>query len=199
MASMPGSQVNPLLVPDSPPAKKKPGARINIGPTSTIPRPSRAQVLVGQSNVSGSGNAAGSSSTVNPRRSQVDRDAASRARHPVPPPAPAPTFRSGTRIVRRPSPTSVAVLRRRPEREEPLRDTDLYKDGVRPSEQLPVRSHHKCGICHLVKSHPVSYLCRHSHCYTCIRMWLEKCWTFPECVTPMHRAPFRHYGGGVYC
>ncbi|KAJ7454343.1 hypothetical protein B0H11DRAFT_2244998 [Mycena galericulata] len=164
MANIPGPQVNPLLVTDS---------------------PCRAQVSVGQGNMSGSGNAAGSSSTVNPQTSQADRDAArrvqrdtaSRARHPVPLPAPvAPTFRGGTRIVRGPSPTSVAVLGRRPEREEPLRDTDLYKDG----------------------SHPVSYLCGHSHCYACIRVWLEKRWTCPECVTPMHRAPFRHYGEEAY-
>lgn len=25
-------------------------------------------------------------------------------------------------------------------------------------------------------------------------MWLEKGWNCPDCVAPMHSAPFRHYG-----
>lgn len=38
-----------------------------------------------------------------------------------------------------------------------------------------------------------SYLCGHSHCYVCIRLWLERKWSCPDCVTPMYSAPFRHY------
>jgi hypothetical protein len=98
-------------------------------------------------------------------------------------------------------------------RRTPLEHTDLWIAGEGPPEQLPVEEHHKCGICYNVKSHPVSYvtssclrhafeprvddqdryLCGHSHCYVCICMWLEHQWTCPECVTPMYRAPFRHW------
>ncbi|KAJ7123796.1 hypothetical protein C8R43DRAFT_1135847 [Mycena crocata] len=77
-------------------------------------------------------------------------------------------------------------------RSEPLVHNDLWLGGIGgPSDQLPVKSHHKCGICHMVKSHPVSYVCGHGHCYVCIRLWLERKWTCPECVTPMYHAPFR--------
>ena len=37
------------------------------------------------------------------------------------------------------------------------------------------------------------YACGHSHCYVCIRIWLEKKWTCPECVQVMNAPPFRHY------
>jgi hypothetical protein len=37
------------------------------------------------------------------------------------------------------------------------------------------------------------YTCGHSHCFVCIRIWLETRWTCPECVQVMDRAPFRHY------
>ncbi|KAJ7439260.1 hypothetical protein B0H11DRAFT_2205836 [Mycena galericulata] len=100
-----------------------------------------------------------------------------------------PTQRlSRTRLVRRRSPTSIAAVGWRVQREEDLSPELLWAGGVGPDEQLPVKAHHKCGICPFVKSHPVS------HCYVCIRVWLVRSWTCPECVTPMHRAPFRHYG-----
>ncbi|KAJ7629779.1 hypothetical protein DFH06DRAFT_1338205 [Mycena polygramma] len=76
-------------------------------------------------------------------------------------------------------------------RSVPLKQESLWKDGTGPPTQYANREHHKCGICHLVKSHPVSYECGHGHCYSCIRMWLEISWKCPECMTTMHRAPFR--------
>ncbi|KAJ7764956.1 hypothetical protein DFH07DRAFT_955782 [Mycena maculata] len=78
--------------------------------------------------------------------------------------------------------------------ELPLKYRDLWADGSGPSEQHATEAHHKCGICLEVKSHPVSYACGHSHCYTCIRLWLERSWNCPECSTQMTRPPFRHYG-----
>ncbi|KAJ7028752.1 hypothetical protein C8F04DRAFT_1265708 [Mycena alexandri] len=54
--------------------------------------------------------------------------------------------------------------------------------------------HQMCGLCYEVKAHPVSYRCGHSHCYVCIRMWLEKSWACPEplCGQRMYEEPFRH-------
>ncbi|KAJ7832601.1 hypothetical protein B0H13DRAFT_2370895 [Mycena leptocephala] len=77
------------------------------------------------------------------------------------------------------------------ERVVPLRHQDLWKGRRGPPEQAAARDHHKCGICHSVKSHPVSYKCGHGHCYVCIRLWLERSWKCPECVAVMYRAPFR--------
>ncbi|KAJ6447424.1 hypothetical protein C8R47DRAFT_1231438 [Mycena vitilis] len=74
---------------------------------------------------------------------------------------------------------------------EPLDQGSLWSGGVAPPDQDAHREHHKCGICHMVKSHPVSYECGHGHCYACIRMWLELSWKCPECMTTMYRAPFR--------
>ncbi|KAJ7774518.1 hypothetical protein DFH07DRAFT_952225 [Mycena maculata] len=82
----------------------------------------------------------------------------------------------------------------RRDRDRPLTETDLLINGEAPPEQLPKKPHHKCSICHLVKSHPVSYICGHSHCYVCIHLWLEHKWTCPDCTTPMYRPPFRQYG-----
>ncbi|KAJ7126215.1 hypothetical protein C8R44DRAFT_734102 [Mycena epipterygia] len=101
---------------------------------------------------------------------------------------------AATRIRRRAAPDSVAVVGWRPPQDPPLTHAMLYRNGAAPSNQpVPVQDHHKCGICHLVKSHPVSYLCGHIHCYVCIRMWLEHAFTCPSCVTTITRAPFRQY------
>ncbi|KAJ7105450.1 hypothetical protein C8R43DRAFT_1140777 [Mycena crocata] len=82
----------------------------------------------------------------------------------------------------------------REDRDEPLEHKDLWVGGVAPCQPLPAKPHHQCSICLLTKSHPVSYLCGHSHCYACIRLWLERDWRCPDCGTMMHRTPFRHYG-----
>ncbi|KAJ7437300.1 hypothetical protein B0H11DRAFT_2255526 [Mycena galericulata] len=93
-----------------------------------------------------------------------------------------PAIRSGSRQIR----------------EQPLKDADLWVDSVGPAAQVPNEPHHMCGICHMVKSHPVSYLCGHSHCYVCVRLWLEREWTCPECSKQMAGAPFRQYAEEKY-
>ncbi|KAJ7440407.1 hypothetical protein B0H11DRAFT_2253026 [Mycena galericulata] len=78
-------------------------------------------------------------------------------------------------------------------REERLTRNDLLLNGVAPTTMETNRSHQRCGICLHVKSHPVSYTCGHSHCYCCIRLWLEERWVCPTCVTVMNMAPHRNY------
>ncbi|KAJ6515176.1 hypothetical protein C8R47DRAFT_1206512 [Mycena vitilis] len=79
-------------------------------------------------------------------------------------------------------------------REKALGLDELYVGRARPADlTTEERVHQLCAICRQVKSHPVSYRCGHSHCYVCIRMWLEYSWKCPECVTVMHEAPVRHY------
>jgi hypothetical protein len=53
-------------------------------------------------------------------------------------------------------PPSVTSTGRRRNRFTPLTHGDLWKGGQGPPVQLPANEHHKCGICHHVKSHPVS-------------------------------------------
>ncbi|KAJ7469919.1 hypothetical protein B0H11DRAFT_2238056 [Mycena galericulata] len=79
-------------------------------------------------------------------------------------------------------------------REEPLTASALYIGNARPPVLATPKPHHVCGLCRDVKSHPVSYLCGHSHCFVCVRVWLEKHWTCPECAQVMYTAPFRHHG-----
>ncbi|KAJ7129685.1 hypothetical protein C8R44DRAFT_872919 [Mycena epipterygia] len=77
-----------------------------------------------------------------------------------------------------------------------LRPADLYLDEARPPELTRGKDYHTCGLCGNVKSHPMSYMCGHSHCYVCIRLSLERVrWCLdPECLTRMYCAPFHHYG-----
>ncbi|KAJ7475083.1 hypothetical protein B0H11DRAFT_2235723 [Mycena galericulata] len=82
----------------------------------------------------------------------------------------------------------------RPARDRPLKRRDLYLTDVRPPQYPRCKPHHLCGICDNLKSHPVSYVCGHSHCYVCIRVWLERSWLCPVCEVPMRSAPFRHDG-----
>ncbi|KAJ6463766.1 hypothetical protein C8R47DRAFT_1224922 [Mycena vitilis] len=83
---------------------------------------------------------------------------------------------------------------RRDFREAPLTRDDLWLDEERPPVLAVPKPHHVCGLCRDVKSHPVSYACGHSHCYACIRVWLEGKWTCPKCDDVMRRAPVRHEG-----
>ncbi|KAJ7604863.1 hypothetical protein DFH06DRAFT_1348994 [Mycena polygramma] len=100
-----------------------------------------------------------------------------------------------------PRPPLALDPRRRPpdpgfcqERDEPLTDISLLRSDVHPPNMTTTRAHQACGICLHIKSHPVSYRCGHSHCYRCIRVWLEKKWTCPTCRAVMHVEPYRHYG-----
>ncbi|KAJ7741466.1 hypothetical protein DFH07DRAFT_965021 [Mycena maculata] len=77
-------------------------------------------------------------------------------------------------------------------REEPLTRENLWVDGTRPNVQVPRAAHHKCEICKMTKSHPVSSECGHSFCYVCIRVSLETDWKCPVCSVHMLRAPFQH-------
>ncbi|KAJ7097103.1 hypothetical protein B0H15DRAFT_945776 [Mycena belliarum] len=103
--------------------------------------------------------------------------------------------------LRVPGETHVRPARSRPPRgrgareirERPLEREDLWVDGVGPTSLLPSKPFHKCTLCEGVKSHPVSYLCGHSHCYVCIRLRLEHHWNCPDCSSEMYHAPFRQY------
>ncbi|KAJ7152680.1 hypothetical protein C8R43DRAFT_1127134 [Mycena crocata] len=75
----------------------------------------------------------------------------------------------------------------------PLTTADLYLTDARPPPLEPTKQHHKCAVCLGIKSHPVSYRCGHSHCYVCIRTWLQNHLTCPECATVMHVHPDRQY------
>ncbi|KAJ7657370.1 hypothetical protein DFH06DRAFT_1328182 [Mycena polygramma] len=75
------------------------------------------------------------------------------------------------------------------QREEALTEDDLYLTDARPVEIGYARLAHLCSLCHGVKSHPVIYPCKHSHCYVCIRISLETSWACPECKEGLRRAP----------
>ncbi|KAJ7201117.1 hypothetical protein GGX14DRAFT_571689 [Mycena pura] len=76
---------------------------------------------------------------------------------------------------------------------EDLREEDLYLTDALPPllalTYLPIED--TCTLCLGLKSHPVRYACGHSHCYVCIRIWLNRDWCCPECKTMMYRAPTR--------
>ncbi|KAJ7017502.1 hypothetical protein C8F04DRAFT_1279282 [Mycena alexandri] len=80
-------------------------------------------------------------------------------------------------------------------RDIPLTEDTLYMGPERPAPLQTDRAHQTCSLCLQVKSHPVSYLCGHSHCYVCIRLHLETEWRCPirDCRTLMRRAPYRHH------
>ncbi|KAJ7173282.1 hypothetical protein C8R46DRAFT_1031642 [Mycena filopes] len=59
--------------------------------------------------------------------------------------------------------------------------TRLWTDGIGPEDRDAVKDHHR-------------YMCGHSHCYVCIRLWLERDFTCPTCKARMYHAPFRHWG-----
>ncbi|KAJ7432734.1 hypothetical protein FB451DRAFT_1420341 [Mycena latifolia] len=213
----PGSALNPHVLPDTPvksKANKKP--LIYTGPPSSIIPRNRdrdlaaveariraleASVLTPASTNAFSGAVAGSSRSLTEaeevERIREERRAEQRAirevrrrrrlRHT-----------SMVAVLEAPQPISVIPPARRGSRRprrNPLTHQDLWQYGLGPPDQIAAsdREYQKCGICHFVKSHPVSYACGHSHCYVCIRLWLERKWTCPECVTPMERAPVRQY------
>ncbi|KAJ7810042.1 hypothetical protein B0H13DRAFT_2384825 [Mycena leptocephala] len=77
-------------------------------------------------------------------------------------------------------------------RENELTLESLLLTGVEPPVQTTELQHHSCGICLHIKSHPVFYTsCGHSHCYTCIRLWLEEDWRCPTCRTRITSPPIR--------
>ncbi|KAJ7855146.1 hypothetical protein B0H14DRAFT_3449158 [Mycena olivaceomarginata] len=75
----------------------------------------------------------------------------------------------------------------------PLKKVTLYVDGRVPAHQPTSHTYYRCSLCSSAKAHPVSYLCGHSHCYACIRIWLETEWSCPVCNEIMTRPPHRHF------
>ncbi|KAJ7840771.1 hypothetical protein B0H13DRAFT_2366054 [Mycena leptocephala] len=74
----------------------------------------------------------------------------------------------------------------------PLTLTSLWIVGIEPPAlTTPERPHHECAVCKQVKSCPVISGCRHSHCYPCVRFWLERSFQCPTCRTIMIAPPFR--------
>ncbi|KAF8145910.1 hypothetical protein K438DRAFT_1991379 [Mycena galopus ATCC 62051] len=78
-------------------------------------------------------------------------------------------------------------------RAAPLTRVALYVNGRLPLPLAAAHDFQRCSLCENVKAHPVSYLCGHSHCYACIRLWLENEWFCPICEQIMDRAPQRHF------
>ncbi|KAJ7042213.1 hypothetical protein C8F04DRAFT_1176384 [Mycena alexandri] len=72
---------------------------------------------------------------------------------------------------------------------------DLYDEGRLPAALAFSRPSQRCSLCAAVKCHPVSYLCGHSHCYACIRLWLDRDWRCPvsTCRALITREPHRHF------
>ncbi|KAJ7429266.1 hypothetical protein B0H11DRAFT_2266321 [Mycena galericulata] len=92
-------------------------------------------------------------------------------------------------------PKSLELTPPRPQkRPKSLTVGDLYRDEIRPPPLNAPKPHHVCGLCHRVKSHPVSYECGHSHCFVCVRLWFVKKQSCPECSRFVFSAPYRHYG-----
>ncbi|KAJ7456843.1 hypothetical protein B0H11DRAFT_2243723 [Mycena galericulata] len=164
--------------------------RINRGPPSSIPLS-----LGSNSGVRGQPYPPGilgdlearTAATRERNRARIDAESAAfRAAHPnvvIP--------RTRTRL--RPAGQPKASDGARTEREDPLTLESLLANGIAPPARSTTREHQKCSICLHIKSHPVSYRCGHSHCYRCIRLWLETHWTCPECRTVMNEAPCRNY------
>ncbi|KAJ7164847.1 hypothetical protein C8R43DRAFT_1122727 [Mycena crocata] len=83
---------------------------------------------------------------------------------------------------------------KRPAQPAILTCDELWLTQDRPLDLEAVRPQHQCTICLNVKSHPVSYVCGHSYCYVCIRVWLEDNGTCPTCRATMLTHPFVHRG-----
>ncbi|KAJ7787813.1 hypothetical protein B0H14DRAFT_3505024 [Mycena olivaceomarginata] len=75
----------------------------------------------------------------------------------------------------------------------PLKKATLYVDGRVPVHQPASHEYYRCSLCNSVKAHPISYLCGHSHCYACIRIWLETEWSCPICEEIMTRPPHQQF------
>ncbi|KAJ6450347.1 hypothetical protein C8R47DRAFT_1230308 [Mycena vitilis] len=81
---------------------------------------------------------------------------------------------------------------KRAHRATPLVADDLYLTDARPDPAGSPHSNLECGICFSIKSHPVVYACKHSHCFVCIRQWLEVSWQCPQCRAKMTARPTPH-------
>ncbi|KAJ7229598.1 hypothetical protein C8J57DRAFT_1534350 [Mycena rebaudengoi] len=110
----------------------------------------------------------------------------------IPLPVPPPPSRAATRIRAHADPARYDGWRA--EQETELTTEKLLLDDVAPPVKTTNQDHQRCGICLHLKSYPVLYVSlRHSHCYICIRVWLEHEWTCPTCRTTMYSPLFRNY------
>ncbi|KAJ7642649.1 hypothetical protein DFH06DRAFT_1137197 [Mycena polygramma] len=214
--SRPGSRSNPFLLPDSPPTlarAKRIIRQIQVRVGELEAQSSRILTPVVNTSSSTAATTAPTAATASvyaprPRRAILALEASYRenrtAARNLGPAAHIPRGgypgAASSRALRREealrlqmSPRLRDIIGFRRLRTEPLTYADLWIGGVGPPEQDAIEGYQKCTICHFAKSHPVSYLCGHSHCYACIRMWLERKWTCPDCVRPMFVAPFRQY------
>ncbi|KAJ7807757.1 hypothetical protein B0H14DRAFT_3482944 [Mycena olivaceomarginata] len=91
------------------------------------------------------------------------------------------------------APKKPSLEHHREPRLAPLKKATLYVDGRIPAHQSTSREYYRCSLCSNMKAHPVSYLCGHSHCYACIRIWLETEWSCPVCNEIMTRPPHRQF------
>ncbi|KAJ7152236.1 hypothetical protein C8R43DRAFT_950845 [Mycena crocata] len=75
----------------------------------------------------------------------------------------------------------------------PFSEDGLWLSAARPRDVETVKPHHICSICWGVKCHPVTSHCGHSHCFVCIRLWLQKSWHCPDCKKKMFYRPMRQW------
>ncbi|KAJ7060347.1 hypothetical protein C8F01DRAFT_1136376 [Mycena amicta] len=69
----------------------------------------------------------------------------------------------------------------------------IVRSGKLPPYLEPRAPHHKCSICHGVKMHPVTSGCGHTHCFACLRVWLQTSWKCPVCMAVHYHPPVRNY------
>ncbi|KAJ6460706.1 hypothetical protein C8R47DRAFT_1226209 [Mycena vitilis] len=114
------------------------------------------------------------------RAARVDASTSALPRHPRHKPM---------RIIRRP------LNGARTPQYPPLTREHLWLTAHRPPVMLQaLHEEDLCRLCLSVKSHPVWSECGHSHCYACIRVWLEDSWKCPQsgCDGIMYRPPVRN-------
>ncbi|KAJ7617539.1 hypothetical protein DFH06DRAFT_1342955 [Mycena polygramma] len=108
---------------------------------------------------------------------------------PPQPPSPTPMTRGSPR----PLVHSLYLHGGRVRQLPPVTRDNLWLTPERPPARVALHEHHKCRICHEVKSHPVSLRCGHSMCYVCVRMALENSWKCPLCRTTVREKPTRQW------
>lgn len=89
------------------------------------------------------------------RTRQMNMEVVLQAHHPA-----SAMNRVRGRAVARPDPATVTKSGWRRPRAKSLTQTDLWQQGVGPDDQSHSANneHHMCGVCHFVKSHPVSFV-----------------------------------------
>ncbi|KAJ7225172.1 hypothetical protein C8J57DRAFT_1731141 [Mycena rebaudengoi] len=206
-----GSQENPWLVSDSPTAPCRGSRKAPIDVEEASPRPkkkfkpcdlravcTRIQELEGSTSntppraepaaSSASGSARMRDTLIEPDPLVTLRSSAGRATILVTDHA----LRSSLNLRPRPGPFgSHGGWRRSTTRG--VAQSKLLLSGPKPPTLTAKEPHHKCSICHCVKTHPVSTQCGHTHCFVCIRVWLQTSWKCPDCNAVMHSAPSRNY------